>query len=258
MDANLFQCVRCGAEGEQRQGRGRRFTKCAHCRAHPHERTMAEIVAASPVHKDRVCLGCQSAFRPKRTDRLSYCSRACAFNAKREAAKARLEEDKRAKALASAARSDEVALRKLDREVKRLERIRSRVSECRTCAVPIPYAGMGIPRSYCGVACEKAGETWQKAKRTAKATRKARMRGVECETFDPIEVLSRDGWRCHICRRSTPQRLRGSMSLRAPELDHIIPLSKGGPHTRANTACACRGCNIAKGDSLIGQPLLFG
>lgn len=27
---------------------------------------------------------------------------------------------------------------------------------------------------------------------------------------------------------------------------------------RRNTACACRRCNILKGDKLIGQPLLFG
>lgn len=42
------------------------------------------------------------------------------------------------------------------------------------------------------------------------------------------------------------------MSVRAPELDHIIPLAKGGPHTKANTARACRGCSLAKGDSFIG------
>jgi 5-methylcytosine-specific restriction endonuclease McrA len=41
-------------------------------------------------------------------------------------------------------------------------------------------------------------------------------------------------------------------------LDHIVPLAKGGLHSRANTACACNGCNMKKGArSNIGQPSLL-
>ncbi|WP_413247018.1 HNH endonuclease [Sphingomonas sp. 1P06PA] len=70
-------------------------------------------------------------------------------------------------------------------------------------------------------------------------------------------MFERDGWRCHLCHRSTPKRLRGSYKPSAPELDHIVPLAKGGSHTRANTACACRQCNGAKSDRVYGQPSLF-
>jgi 5-methylcytosine-specific restriction endonuclease McrA len=93
------------------------------------------------------------------------------------------------------------------------------------------------------------------ARRADKARRKAMGRGraVGAERFDPLEVLARDGWRCHICGISTPKRLRGTYHDQAPELDHITPLALGGQHTRQNTACACRKCNIAKGSRPLGQ-----
>lgn len=111
--------------------------------------------------------------------------------------------------------------------------------------------------------CQQARAKAQKKKarkncpsrRAAKARRKALQRGRldGAEKFDPIEVLARDGWRCYICGISTPKRLRGSYDNRAPELDHIVPLALGGQHTRQNTACACRRCNIDKGSRPLGQ-----
>ena len=103
----------------------------------------------------------------------------------------------------------------------------------------------------------KRTEAYRAARRAAKARRRAIERGTEAERFDPFEVFQRDGWRCHMCGRSTPQRLRGTFKPNAPELDHIVPLAKGGKHTRANTACACRSCNGNKADRIIGQPSLL-
>ncbi len=82
--------------------------------------------------------------------------------------------------------------------------------------------------------------------------------GVERRYFNPLSVLERDGWRCRLCGISTPRSLRGTNDSRAPELDHIVPLSQGGPHTKQNTQCACRRCNGAKGAKALGQALLFG
>jgi HNH endonuclease len=36
------------------------------------------------------------------------------------------------------------------------------------------------------------------------------------------------------------------------EVEHIIPLSKGGEDVETNLALACRACNVHKGDSLTG------
>jgi 5-methylcytosine-specific restriction endonuclease McrA len=70
-------------------------------------------------------------------------------------------------------------------------------------------------------------------------------------------VFERDGWRCHLCHRKTPQRLRGTHKSAAPELDHIVPISKGGAHSYANTACSCRRCNGLKSNNVLGQPSLL-
>ena len=63
----------------------------------------------------------------------------------------------------------------------------------------------------------------------------------------------RVAWNCQCCGKETPERLRGTTSARAPELDHIITLADGGAHTWGNVACACRNCNIVKGARSAGQ-----
>ncbi|QDP57374.1 MAG: putative HNH endonuclease [Prokaryotic dsDNA virus sp.] len=60
-----------------------------------------------------------------------------------------------------------------------------------------------------------------------------------------------------MCGCKTPEAKRGTYAANAPELDHIIPLAKGGAHSKANTACSCRRCNIAKSDKVLGQPSLL-
>lgn len=132
---------------------------------------------------------------------------------------------------------------------------------CVQCRVKLD--GSNLKARYCSDCLVEHRTEWAKAyhkspvgkrrKRADRALRRARQRGAKSEVFDPIEILSRDGWRCHLCGASTPKRLRGSYHERAPELDHIVPLAKGGSHTRLNAACACRKCNIDKGDRLLGQ-----
>jgi 5-methylcytosine-specific restriction endonuclease McrA len=77
------------------------------------------------------------------------------------------------------------------------------------------------------------------------------MLGVTVEVFRPLDVLERGGWRCYLCGEATPQELRGSTDLSAPEVDHIVPLARGGSHSMLNAACACRGCNLAKRERML-------
>lgn len=51
-------------------------------------------------------------------------------------------------------------------------------------------------------------------------------------------VFARDGSRCQYCGEA------------AENLDHVIPRSKGGPHTWENVVAACRRCNTRKEDRL--------
>lgn len=106
--------------------------------------------------------------------------------------------------------------------------------------------------------CEyRQSEAYRAHKRVAKSRRRARVRGLDAERFDPFDIFERDHWRCHLCGVMTLKSKRGTMHDRAPELDHIVPLSRGGPHTRANVACSCRKCNHAKGAKPLGQLLLL-
>lgn len=124
--------------------------------------------------------------------------------------------------------------------------------ECKTCrAVFCPEFRMGPSAAFCSEDCRK--QAAQSYKRASKIKRKAALRGARVETVDPFKVFDRDGWHCQLCGVQTPRAKRGTYEPDAPELDHIIPLSKGGEHSYRNTQCACRRCNGEKGDSIKGQ-----
>lgn len=89
-------------------------------------------------------------------------------------------------------------------------------------------------------------------KRIAKAKRRARKRSNgKCDNIDPLAVFAQVDYVCQICGKQTDKTKRGTISWDAPELDHIMPLSKGGKHTLDNVQCACRRCNHAKSDTVM-------
>lgn len=117
-------------------------------------------------------------------------------------------------------------------------------------------------KRYCTLACSKAAQrqrSIRSGERSAqRRARKLRLRGVTTETVNPIAVLDRDRWTCQLCGVRTPKHLRGAFDDRAPEVDHIIPLSKGGEHSYRNVQCTCRKCNLLKAGKPQGQLRLFG
>lgn len=61
-----------------------------------------------------------------------------------------------------------------------------------------------------------------------------------------IRVLERDGYRCVYC---------GATAQTATlEIDHVIPLARGGTNDSTNLVTACRDCNNGKRASLIDLP----
>lgn len=56
------------------------------------------------------------------------------------------------------------------------------------------------------------------------------------------EILQRDGFRCVLCGRS---QLEDGVKL---EVDHIVPISKGGKTERSNLRTLCQDCNRGKRD----------
>ena len=51
-------------------------------------------------------------------------------------------------------------------------------------------------------------------------------------------VFARDEWACQYCGKA------------AENLDHVMPRSRGGPHTWENVVAACRRCNSRKENRL--------
>lgn len=76
--------------------------------------------------------------------------------------------------------------------------------------------------------------------------------GATTEVFADLEIFERDGWKCYICHTDVVADVAAIAPNRAV-LDHIIALSKGGAHSRANTACACFPCNTMKGAHLTPE-----
>lgn len=151
-----------------------------------------------------------------------------------------------------------IAHRKSEREAARLASAQDRTVQllrCVDCGLVEPRQMRSGPRPK---RCERcatvmAKERRRKANRIGKSARRARIRNAPRDRIDPIEVFERDKWRCYLCGRHTPQRLRGTIEDAAPELDHVLSLALGGSHTWSNVACACRACNGRKGAMALGQ-----
>lgn len=183
-----------------------------------------------------------------------YCSRECAFahntllSVERKAL--RRIGKRRAKLIKKAERDliraeKEKALR-IERDKKNNERLKC---VCKECGVDFKQRShLGAVELYCN---NCALENKRKERRISRSRRRARIRGSKHEPIDPLFVFEISDWSCYICGENTPKELRGTTNPRAPELDHITPLSKGGSHTLDNVACCCRQCNNIKSDELV-------
>lgn len=111
---------------------------------------------------------------------------------------------------------------------------------------------------FCSEYCHK--ESRRITLRKHRSIRDARIRGASrYESFDPFYVFERDKWTCKCCGIKTPRKLRGTNHPDAPELDHIVPISLGGTHTKDNTQLLCKSCNSSKSNKHANdQMLLFG
>ena len=259
-------CVQCGAQFETIRKRKYCNQRCNWLAAgrRKGKRPRAEAMAARRKNFARQCRECTLAFLPTRVDRHPkgpqvYCSNACARRARFKVATAIAYErdlyqvwSLRAHGLSRAQREWEW---KLEQRRARKALFASIIwfvlnpkRECADCGQQI--GSRKAERVYCAPCGEARARSQKRASRLA---RKASEKAAKVEVFDPLEVLERDGWRCHICGIKTPKRLRGTCASNAPELDHIITLAEGGEHSRRNTACACRKCNGMKGSRSLGQ-----
>jgi len=91
---------------------------------------------------------------------------------------------------------------------------------------------------------------WRAKKRRESNKRRAQKLGNGYENYSEIEVLNLYGTDCHIC--STEIDLLAPRKCGEPgweiglHIDHLIPISKGGPDTLSNVRPAHGSCNLSK------------
>lgn len=193
-----------------------------------------------------VCPQCDTRFFPKR--KTKYCSARCRVaSAKRfrhECEWCRREFRSSEPKAACCSRKCQNSKREADAP--------ERQASCRVCAVEFVYRHLGgTPARYCSQRCLESRRRKHRNLyvRAFQRLRKERIAANGFENIDPTVVFERDGWSCRICgdpvKRGCPH-----LDPLAPTIDHIIPVSKGGPHTMANVQCAHRVCNTRKNNKV--------
>jgi len=216
---------------------------------------------------DCTCAHCGAAFVAKQKNKI-YCSRLCnlkAFHARdpgrmkvfRDRERAKAESQPKFSKVFYGTCSDCGSRFFWRRARKRCEActiaaqkyVSASVHEDRICpCCGLKFVSRTLASTYCSLKCSR-----RMARRSSpsKHRERARKHGVSYAPVSPAKVFDRDGWRCQICGKQTPKQRRGSRYSNAPELDHRVPISKGGAHDYANTQCACRACNGAKSNKVV-------
>ena len=125
------------------------------------------------------------------------------------------------------------------------------VTACLTCGHSF-RTRLRASQRYCSTACsnrrsvDPASPMLDRQTRYVAKSRARRLR--HALTWDGVsdrQILDRDGWRCHICRRKIKPALRNPHP-KSRSIDHIVPLSEGGDDTAANKRAAHLDCNMAR------------
>lgn len=75
----------------------------------------------------------------------------------------------------------------------------------------------------------------------AKSRYMARQHGCEVIPYDRKAVYERDGGRCRYCGKATKA------------VDHVLPLSRGGPDSFENVVLCCHSCNVSKNNRTVEE-----
>lgn len=197
------------------------------------------------------CNGCGKQFYPKVADRTKYCSRECAYTHKAETpfCKVYFPECKYCGKLFTARRDG----KSYCGVCPKYKKTQPTAKLCIVCGVR--FESKLADRKYCSQRCHRAvykhTDAGKAIRKAHKLKSKAKRRSKEHSFLDairPSAVGDGCGWKCLGCGCDTPKALRGKNLDNSPEIDHIIPLSKGGAHTYDNVQILCRVCNALKSD----------
>jgi 5-methylcytosine-specific restriction endonuclease McrA len=93
----------------------------------------------------------------------------------------------------------------------------------------------------------------EKGKATAykkRIKRRSSEHHVKFTPHDRSQLLERDNWTCQLCGIKVHDESKGNWNTpNKCNIDHIIPISKGGNSTPDNLQILCRTCNLSKSDN---------
>ena len=223
------------------------------------------------------CLNCGIDFNRKQyksgaySCQKKYCSRDCAFEARRRRVPAAIDNNRKGGVTARLAAwflswGDDVFphLKKCDKCGEMLTvthaghdpqcRKYFRRKECRGCGADLtPDRPLYI--SFCEPCREKnrrESRRRHKKKHGRNHRQRCRKYGAPYTKIRELDIYERDNWTCQICGCEL-RRDWDANDQRSRTIDHIIPLSLGplGPgHVPSNVRACCHGCNTRKSDSI--------
>lgn len=131
--------------------------------------------------------------------------------------------------------------------------------ECECCKTIFRAANT---RQYCSPQCRRAlrlarqrewvhqqkqtNPLYLTRHRMVQSKRRARIvKNGPPEEFTFEEICERDQWSCYLCGKPVDKELDWPHTESA-SMDHVVPLSKGGPHVRDNVRLTHLWCNLSK------------
>jgi hypothetical protein len=219
------------------------------------------------------CKRCGKEFHPKAHDRTTFCSRECAYSYLDQHGHYGEPREAQRRVTARAIADGMLHCLKRWRECKACGcRFYSRTATGQYCSdLCCPSTYVVVPVK---LVCMDCGKEWERTGRGSHAKRckrcnkrraknlygngkhsvRAKLLGVAYETVHASVVFKRDRWKCGICGKKT-SKSKQVPHKRAPTLDHIIPMSKGGGHLYSNVQCACFECNSNASNNMAGKQL---
>ena len=223
------------------------------------------------------CLNCGIVYHPKSPERFKYCSRDCAFEARRLKKPCAARPLDTARSLASwffdwgndywphvyKCCECGAAMQRREGGERHEKCLLCKTAKLRTCVDcgSSDLSGPSVKR--CEPCREAAKAALKKRQRRQRKRRHGNSHTIRkrCRhhnaPYTPVsrkKIFDRDNWTCQLCGMRLLARYTrlpdGGVHGLSPTVDHIIPLARGpdGPgHVESNCQAACWGCNTEKG-----------
>lgn len=241
-----FKCEQCGKQGFRKRTWQRFCSKQCNAR-HQNE---------NGINRTYDCKMCGCKFRPKAGNRKTFCSRECAFAHKSADAESR----RQSRAVADgcllwcnkwcpcAACGKMFVGRRNSKYCSEECRppsyatVEVIVAPCVDCGKKVRRtAGLTKPPR-----CKRCSRRRCRSRLNKNHRRRALKYGVPYDSsVKAKQVFDLDGYVCQVCGKKTMKDKKVPHP-KAPTIDHIIPMSKGGGHVWGNVQCACFMCNSVK------------